>query len=43
MYPVHRLRKALVGMNAVTAMIITEDIVSKEFPEFLETIQKEGT
>lgn len=51
--PVHRLREALVGMNAdlgsenpiipVKTLTLTEDMVSKEFPEFLETIQRQGT
>lgn len=53
MCPVHRLREALVSMNAalgsenqiipVTTMILIEATLSKEFREFLETIQRQGT
>jgi hypothetical protein len=54
MCPVHHLQEALVRLSAtnklsrnqripVVAMMATDDTVSKEFPEFLEIIQKQGT
>jgi hypothetical protein len=53
MSPVHHLQEALMRVNAiqrnsgnqgipVEAMMAADDTVSKEFPKFLEIIQKEG-
>jgi hypothetical protein len=54
MCPVHHLQEALMRLSTtnevsrnqripVLAMMATDDTVSKEFPEFLEIIQKQGT
>jgi hypothetical protein len=54
MCPVHHLQETLMKLNTtntisrnlsipVLAMMAANDTVSKEFPEFLEAIQKQGT
>lgn len=53
MCPLHHLRETLMELSTtniisrnlkipVVAMMAADDTVSKEFPEFLEAIQKQG-